>query len=405
MAKVLLVEDDNNLREIYEARLQAEGYDIISARDGEEALVVAKSEMPDLIISDVMMPKISGFEMLDILRATDGLKDVKVIMLTALGQAEDQTRADSLGANRYLVKSQVTLEDIVNAAKDLLGQEAAAAAAPVVAAGATIADPTAVAEPTTTPEPAPAVEPVTAPEPVAQPAPEPAAAVTPPPVIPLATAPPDEVEEPEASPQMPPTPASTVPDTTADNTTTDVAATDSDEPQTSQEESSAVERQIASFIDSQSGQPAPAVEPTPDVVQPESTDSEQPAAPTTTPEQDKALADAVDALSGSSDSAAAPEAAAEPETSSSEPAETGKKVIVPIVTEESAPQKNIQDLLKEEEAREAETQAPVSPTPAPTEPAPAPEAAPQATPAEEPTPQQPAPTKPNGDFDPHSIAL
>src|SRR6185437_10063455 len=120
MAKVMLVEDDNNLREIYEARLQAEGYDIVSAQDGEEALVVAKNEKPDLVISDVMMPKISGFEMLDILRNTDGLKNVKVIMLTALGQSEDKTRADSLGADRYLVKSQVTLEDIVNAAGDLL---------------------------------------------------------------------------------------------------------------------------------------------------------------------------------------------------------------------------------------------------------------------------------------------
>ena len=89
MAQILLVEDDNNLREIYEARLQAEGYTIASAHDGEEALVVAKEQKPDLIISDVMMPKISGFEMLDILRNTEGLKDVKVIMLTALGHSDD----------------------------------------------------------------------------------------------------------------------------------------------------------------------------------------------------------------------------------------------------------------------------------------------------------------------------
>ena len=129
MAKILLVEDDNNLREIYEARLQAEGYDIVSARDGEEALVVAKTEKPDLVISDVMMPKISGFEMLDILRNTEGLKDVKVVMLTALGQTEDQQRANKLGADRYLVKSQVTLEDIVKAAHDLLGDAEAATTA------------------------------------------------------------------------------------------------------------------------------------------------------------------------------------------------------------------------------------------------------------------------------------
>jgi len=125
VAKILLVEDDNNLREIYEARLAAEGYDIVTAQNGEEALVVAKQNKPDLVISDVMMPRISGFEMLDILRNTDELRDIKVIMLTALGQSDDQARADKLGANKYLVKSQVTLEDIVNAAKELLGEGAA----------------------------------------------------------------------------------------------------------------------------------------------------------------------------------------------------------------------------------------------------------------------------------------
>src|SRR4051812_7270956 len=134
MAKLMLVEDDNNLREIYEARMQAEGYQIVSAKDGEDALVVAKAEKPDLIISDVMMPKISGFEMLDILRNTDGLKDVKVIMLTALGQSDDQQRADRLGADRYLVKSQVTLEDIVKVVHELLGDNQAAAA-PATAQG------------------------------------------------------------------------------------------------------------------------------------------------------------------------------------------------------------------------------------------------------------------------------
>src|ERR1044072_6645476 len=125
MPKLMLVEDDNNLREIYEARLQAEGYEIVSAQDGEAALVVAKKERPDLIISDVMMPRVSGFEMLDILRNTHGRQDVKVSLLTALGQAEDKTRADKLGPERYLVKSQVTLEDIVKSASELLGDQAA----------------------------------------------------------------------------------------------------------------------------------------------------------------------------------------------------------------------------------------------------------------------------------------
>lgn len=121
MAKVMLVEDDNNLREIYEARLLAEGYQIISAKDGEEALALAVKEKPDLIIADVMMPKISGFDMLDILRSTPETKETKVIMMTALSQAEDKARADKLGADRYLVKSQVTLEDVANVTREVLG--------------------------------------------------------------------------------------------------------------------------------------------------------------------------------------------------------------------------------------------------------------------------------------------
>ena len=120
MAKVLLVEDDNNLREIFEMRLQAEGYETLVASDGEEALVVALKEKPDLIIADVMMPKMSGFEMLETLRAAPDMKDVKVVMMTALGQAEDQARGEKLGVVKYLVKSQVTLEDFVRVVKEVV---------------------------------------------------------------------------------------------------------------------------------------------------------------------------------------------------------------------------------------------------------------------------------------------
>src|SRR5688572_18226767 len=135
MTKIMLVEDDNNLREIYEARLLAEGYEIVSAKDGEEALALAVKERPDLIISDVMMPKISGFDMLDILRSTPETKDTKVIMMTALSQAEDKARADKLGADRYLVKSQVTLEDVAKVAREVLQGESSPAA-PVVSSPA-----------------------------------------------------------------------------------------------------------------------------------------------------------------------------------------------------------------------------------------------------------------------------
>jgi len=120
MAKVLLVEDDVNLREIYAARLQAEGFETSTADDGEKALAVAVKERPDLIILDVMMPKISGFDVLDILRSTPETKNAKIMMMTALSQDSDKERGEKLGANRYLVKSQVTLEDMLLNAKQLL---------------------------------------------------------------------------------------------------------------------------------------------------------------------------------------------------------------------------------------------------------------------------------------------
>lgn len=122
MAKILLVEDDQSLREIYGIRLTAEGYQIVPAGDGEEALAMAVREKPDLIISDVMMPKISGFDMLDILRSTPETKNIKVIMMTALSSEDQRARGEALGADRFLVKSQVGIEDVVNAVHEVLDQ-------------------------------------------------------------------------------------------------------------------------------------------------------------------------------------------------------------------------------------------------------------------------------------------
>ncbi|QCT40594.1 response regulator [Candidatus Saccharibacteria bacterium oral taxon 488] len=147
MTKILLVEDDKSLREIYGVRLLAEGYDIVSAGDGEEALAMAIKERPALIVSDVMMPKISGFDMLDILRSTTETRDVKVIMMTALSSEDQRQRGEALGADRYLVKSQVGIEDVVRTVHEVLGDAPAAApvesapAAEPVAAGAPLAAP------------------------------------------------------------------------------------------------------------------------------------------------------------------------------------------------------------------------------------------------------------------------
>ena len=129
MSKILLVEDDQSLREIYGIRLAAEGYELVTAGDGEEALAMVVKEKPDLILSDVMMPKISGFDMLDIVRSTPETAGVKVIMMTALSSEDQRSRGESLGADLYLVKSQVGIEDVVNAIHEVLGDRAGAAPA------------------------------------------------------------------------------------------------------------------------------------------------------------------------------------------------------------------------------------------------------------------------------------
>ncbi len=133
MSKVLLVEDDINLREIYAARLSAEGHELVVASDGEEALSKAVAEKPDLILLDVMMPKISGFDVLDILRSTEETKNTKVIMLSALSQETDRQRGENLGADKYLIKSQITLEDVVETVREMLeGGADADGATPIV---------------------------------------------------------------------------------------------------------------------------------------------------------------------------------------------------------------------------------------------------------------------------------
>ena len=152
MSKVMVVEDDAALREIYSIRITAEGYEVVSAGDGEEALAVAVREKPDLILSDVMMPKISGFDMLDILRNTPETANIKVIMMTALSADDQRARGERLGCDRYLVKSQVGIEDVVNAIHDVLGDRASSApTAPATSESTTPATPVAPAP--VTPEP------------------------------------------------------------------------------------------------------------------------------------------------------------------------------------------------------------------------------------------------------------
>lgn len=119
--KILLVEDDIALASVYRSRLELEGFEINEVHNGEDALSAAISFKPDLILLDAMMPKISGFDVLDILRNTPETTNIRVIMLTALSQPKDKERAEQLGVDDYLVKSQVVISDVVARVKHHLG--------------------------------------------------------------------------------------------------------------------------------------------------------------------------------------------------------------------------------------------------------------------------------------------
>jgi DNA-binding response OmpR family regulator len=102
--KILVVDDEVNITQILEFSIGAEGYEVITAANGEEAIDKARREQPDLIILDVMMPKIDGFEACRILKANPLTKGIPVVLLTAKGRDIDKRLGQEVGATDYIVK-------------------------------------------------------------------------------------------------------------------------------------------------------------------------------------------------------------------------------------------------------------------------------------------------------------
>ncbi len=120
---VLLVDDDLTLREMYEERLKTEGFNIIQATNGEEALVKARESKPHIILLDIMMPKVNGFDVLKELKADEELKNIPVIVLTALIQDVDRVQGKKLGAADYIVKSETMPGEVIAKIKNAIGQK------------------------------------------------------------------------------------------------------------------------------------------------------------------------------------------------------------------------------------------------------------------------------------------
>jgi DNA-binding response OmpR family regulator len=114
-ARILIADDDMTLHEMYSERLKTEGYVIYSAYDGEEALEVAYKEKPDLILLDIMMPKINGIDVMKKLREDDATKGIPIILLTALIQEINKIKAMMTPADQYLIKSEIMPNDIIAA--------------------------------------------------------------------------------------------------------------------------------------------------------------------------------------------------------------------------------------------------------------------------------------------------
>ncbi len=118
---ILLVDDDLTLREMYDERLKAEGFEIIQASNGEEAIAKAKDVKPNVILLDIMMPKINGFDVLKDLKENPETKDTPVIILTALIQDVDRLQGKKLGAADYIVKSETMPGEVIAKIKKVMG--------------------------------------------------------------------------------------------------------------------------------------------------------------------------------------------------------------------------------------------------------------------------------------------
>ena len=123
MTKVLVAEDDKFLSKAYAAKLKKEGFDVVLAGNGEEAVEKTKSEKPDVVLLDLIMPKKDGFDSLSDIKKDQTTKNIPVVILSNLGQEEDIERGKKLGAVDYLVKSNISIQDVVNKIKQVLAEK------------------------------------------------------------------------------------------------------------------------------------------------------------------------------------------------------------------------------------------------------------------------------------------
>ncbi|MBM3250862.1 MAG: response regulator [Candidatus Nealsonbacteria bacterium] len=120
MKKILIIEDDKFLRELIGQKLNKESYEIFEAVDGEEGIKKIKGKKPDLVLLDIILPGINGFEVLDKMKENTVLSRIPVIILSNLGHKDDVEKGLKMGANDYLIKAHFTPDQIIEKVKTIL---------------------------------------------------------------------------------------------------------------------------------------------------------------------------------------------------------------------------------------------------------------------------------------------
>lgn len=118
--RIGLVEDDSFLANMYETKLNLEGFEVKKALDGQEGIEMIKQEKPDVILLDILLPKMDGWEVLNALKKEESVKDIPVILLTNLGQEEDVKKGLELGAVDYLIKAHFVPQEVIEKIKEVL---------------------------------------------------------------------------------------------------------------------------------------------------------------------------------------------------------------------------------------------------------------------------------------------
>ncbi len=117
---ILIIEDDDFFRALVKKKLLSEGFNVFEAVDGEKGIEAIKSKKPDLVILDLLLPNIDGFEVLSQIKSDSNISSTPIIILSNLGQQEDIERALKLGANDFLIKSQFDIDQVVEKIKNIL---------------------------------------------------------------------------------------------------------------------------------------------------------------------------------------------------------------------------------------------------------------------------------------------